>query len=352
MDVNEDKLMAFVGKVLGDLGGAYSVALVRMGERLGLYKALLEGGPATSGELAERTRLAERYVREWLNHHAASDYVTYDPATEKYALPPEQALVFAVEDSPVYLQGGFDNVLSTIENEPKVMEAFRNGGGVDWGDQAGCMFCAVAKFFRPGYVNNLVQSWLPALDGVVEKLERGARVADLGCGHGHSTILMAQAYPNSQFVGIDFHQPSLDQAADHAAEHGVGDRVRFVQGTAQGFDEGPFDLVCMFDCLHDMGDPVGAAKRVREKLKSDGTLMVVEPNAADTVEGNLNPVGRLFYAASTMICVPTAMAQAGGQALGAVAGEKRLSEVIAAGGFGSVRRATETPFNMVLEARA
>ena len=350
-DIDEEKLMGFVGKVLGDLGGAYSVAMVRIGDQLGLYRDLAENGPATSEEFAARTGLAERYLREWLAHGAASHYLSYDPQTNRFTLPPEQAMVFAHPDSPVYMIGGFDNVVSTLDNQPKVQEAFKTGGGVDWGDQAACMFCAVAKFFRPGYVNNLVQSWLPALDGVVEKLEKGARVADVGCGHGHSTLLMAAAYPNSEFVGIDFHGPSVEQARAHAEAHGLSDRVTFQQGTAQDFGGGPYDLVAIFDALHDMGDPQGAAARVKSQLKDDGAMMVVEPNAADDVAGNLNPVGRLFYAASTTICVPTALSQDGGYSLGAVAGEKRLTEVIKSGGFGSVRRATETPFNMVLEAR-
>ncbi|MEL6364037.1 MAG: class I SAM-dependent methyltransferase [Pseudomonadota bacterium] len=351
-EVNEEKLMAFVGQILGDLGGAYSVALVRMGDKLGLYKSLFEDGPATAAGLAERLGLAERYVREWCAAQAASNYIEYDPQTEQFSMTPEKALVFAVEDSPVYMQGGFENVVSTIENEPKVVKAFKTGEGVDWGDQAACMFCAVARFFRPGYVNNLVQAWLPALDGVVAKLEAGGRVADIGCGHGHSTLLMAAAYPNSEFTGYDYHGPSIAQAREHAEEHGLSDAVSFEEATAQGFKGGPFDLVTAFDCIHDMGDPVGACRRVRENLAEGGTFMLVEPMAGDALEENLNPVGRLFYSASTSICVPTALAQDGKAALGAQAGEKKLTEVLKEAGFTSVRRATETPFNMVLEARA
>jgi len=350
---DENKLNAFVGQVLGDLGGAYSAALVKMGDRLGLYRELQSGGPATSSELAERTGYSERYLREWLAHQAASTYLDYNQATRRFRLPPEQAMVFADENSPVYMIGGFENAFTTFENEPKVRAAFRTGEGVAWGDQAQCMFCAVAKFFRPGYVHNLVQSWLPALDGVVEKLQRGARVADLGCGHGHSTLLMAAAFPNSTFVGFDFHGGSIDSANAHREEHGLDPgRVRFEQATASDFEEGDFDLVTCFDALHDMRDPAGTAAHVFEKLKPDGTWMVVEPMAADELSDNFNPVGRLFYAASTSICVPTALAQKTGLALGAQAGERKLTEVIKEGGFRKVRRAAETPFNIVLEARA
>ncbi len=349
---DEDKLNAFVGQVLGDLGGAYSAALVKIGDRLGLYRELKSRGPATSLELAERTGYSERYLREWLAHHAASNYLAYDRTTKRFWLPPEQAMVFADEDSPVYMIGGFENAYTTFENEPKVSEGFRTGEGVAWGDQAHCMFCAVAKFFRPGYVHNLVQHWLPALDGMVEKLERGARVADLGCGHGHSTLLMAAAFPNSTFIGYDFHGGSIDSANAHRDEHGLApDRVRFEQATATDFDGGDFDLVTCFDALHDMGDPIGTACHVRNQLKPDGTWMVVEPMAADELSDNFNPVGRLFYAASTSICVPTALAQRTGFALGAQAGERKLTAVIKEGGFSKVRRAAETPFNIVLEVR-
>jgi len=349
---DENKLNAFVGQVLGDLGGAYSAALVKIGDRLGLYRELQSGGPATSTELAERTGYSERYLREWLSHHAASNYLDYDRTTKRFRLPPEQAMVFADEDSPVYMIGGFENAFTTLENEPKVIKGFRTGEGVAWGDQAHCMFCAVAKFFRPGYNHNLVQSWLPALDGVVEKLEKGAKVADIGCGHGHSTLLMAAAFPNSTFIGYDFHGSSIDAANEHRDEQGLDpDRVRFEQATADDFGEDDFDLITCFDALHDMGDPVGTAAHISQKLKPDGTWMVVEPMAGDELTENFNPVGRLFYAASTTICVPTALAQKTGLALGAQAGERKLTEVIKAGGFQTVRRATETPFNIVLEAR-
>ncbi len=349
--LDQDRLHAFVGQVLGDLGGAYSVALVKLGDRLGLYRALHAGGPATPAELAARTGCAERYLREWLSHQAASGYLAWDATSNRFTLPPEQAKVFVDEDSPVYMIGGFEAALATFANEPQVAEAFASGAGVGWGDQADCMFCAVARFFRPGYVNHLVQSWLPALDGVAAKLERGASVADLGCGHGHSTLLMAQAYPQARFIGFDFHADSIEQARRHRDGLGIDPgRVRFEVATAKSF-EGTYDLVTCFDCLHDMGDPVGAAAHVHARLADDGTWMIVEPMAGDSLADNLNPVGRLFYAASTMICVPTSLAQERGMALGAQAGERRLSEVIHAGGFSRVRRAAETPFNMVLEAR-
>jgi 2-polyprenyl-3-methyl-5-hydroxy-6-metoxy-1,4-benzoquinol methylase len=305
----------------------------------------------TVAELAAAAGVNQRYLREWLSHQAASNYVSYDPATQKFTLPPEQAMVFAIEDSPVYLLGAFACMASLLDNQAKVAPAFRTGEGVAWGDQAGCLFCAVARFFRPGYHNNLVSQWLPALDGVVAKLERGAKVADVGCGHGVSTVMMAQAFPNSQFIGYDFHPNSIEHASAHAREHGVADNTHFEVGTAKNYPEKDFDLVAFFDCLHDMGDPAGAAAHVRQSLKPDGSWMVVEPIAGDRLEDNLNPVGRIYYAASTMVCVPTSLAQEVGAALGAQAGETKLREVITAAGFRRVRRATETPFNMILEAR-
>jgi 2-polyprenyl-3-methyl-5-hydroxy-6-metoxy-1,4-benzoquinol methylase len=349
--VNEGQLNQFIGQMLCDLGGAASVAMVRIGDALGLYKTLHAKGAVTAGELAAAVGANERYLREWLSHQAASNYLSYDPVTQKFALPEEQAMIFAAEESPVYMLGGFDLMAAMLDNQPKVERAFRTGGGVAWGEQAGCMFCAVARFFRPGYHNNLVTAWLPALDGVVDKLKRGAKVADVGCGHGWSTVMMAKAFPNSQFIGYDFHPASIDAACAHARLHGVTQNVRFEVGTAKDFSETGLDLVTFFDCLHDMGDPLGAAAHVRQSLKPDGSWMVVEPMAGDSLEQNLNPVGRLYYAASTMICVPTSLSQEVGAALGAQAGEQKLREVIMAGGFGSVRRATETPFNMILEAR-
>jgi SAM-dependent methyltransferase len=349
--IDEGKLNKFVGQMLGDLGGASSIAMARIGDALGLYKALHSDGPMTCAALASRTKLNERYLREWLSHQAASGYLTYDPAAATFILPPEQAMVFAIEDSPVYMMGGFDVMAAILDNQPKVQAAFKTGGGVAWGDQAGCMFCAVARFFRPGYHNNLVPQWLPALDGVVAKLERGAKVADVGCGHGWSTVLMAKAFPKSQFIGYDFHPGSIEDAKAHAAEHDVSSNAKFEVAKAKEVPGRDFDLVTCFDCLHDMGDPAGAAAHIRMMLKPDGTWMVVEPMAGDRLEDNINPVGRLYYAGSTMVCVPTSLSQEVGAALGAQAGEAKLREVIGGAGFSSVRRATETPFNMVLEAR-
>jgi SAM-dependent methyltransferase len=349
--MDETKLNQFIGQILGDLGGALSVALVRMGDRLGLYKALQANGPMTPDELAAKANVAERYTREWLSHQAASGYVSYDPSDGKFTLPPEQAMVFADSDSPVYMQGGFDMAAVMMENQALVEPAFRSGKGVGWGDQSQCLFCAVGRFFRPGYHNNLVTSWLPALDGVVEKLERGATVADVGCGHGYSTVTMAKAFPNSTFIGYDFHPGSVEQARIHATQHGVAANTRFEVGTASEFPEKGLDLVTFFDCLHDMGDPAGVSAHVCQSLKPDGHWMIVEPAAGDHLEDNLNPVGRLYYAASTMICVPTSLDQSVGAALGAQAGFARLSAVIRGGGFSKVRKATETPFNMILEAR-
>ena len=351
-DIDMDRLQAFVGKMLGDLGAAMAVPTVRIGLRLGLFDVLNEGGPATAAELAARKGLAERYVREWALAQAANGYIDYDSAGERFSINPEQAMVFVVKDSPVYLAGAFDMVPAMIESEPKVEAGFRTGEGVTWGESSGCLFCAVGAFFRPGYVNNIVQSWLPALGSVVDKLEAGAKVADVGCGVGFSTLLMAEAYPKSTFIGFDFHEPSVAAANQHAAEHGLTDRVSFKTSPAKAIAERDFDLVTMFDCLHDMGDPRGCAAHMRQLLKPDGAWMLVEPNASDTPEENIaNPAGRLFYNASTMICVPTSLAQEVGAALGAQAGEKRLTEIITGAGFSSVRRATDGPFNMVLEAR-
>ena len=348
--INEAKLHDFVGKMLGDLGGAISVPTVRLGFRLGLFDALAEA-PATAAELARKTGgLHERYVREWALAQAANGYVDFDPASDEFSLSPEQAMIFVNQDSPVYLAGAFELVAAMIEAEPKVEECFHKGTGVRWGDHAGCLFCATGAFFRPGYVNNIVQNWIPALDGVEAKLRAGAKVADIGCGVGFSTLLMAQAYPESQFTGYDFHEPSIEEARRHAQQHGLDDRVRFQVSTAKEISEVGFDFVTMYDCLHDMGDPQGCAEHIRRILAPQGSWMIVEPIAADKVEQNFNPVGRLYYNASTMICVPTSLDQEVGAGLGAQAGEARLAEIIKAGGFRTVRRATEGPFNMVLEA--
>jgi 2-polyprenyl-3-methyl-5-hydroxy-6-metoxy-1,4-benzoquinol methylase len=345
--VDETKLNELVGRVLGDLGGAMSVPLVRIGDSLGLYDALKRIGPATAEDLATAAACSPRYVSEWLAAQTASGYVHHERG--RFSLTPEQAFVFAEPDSPVNLIGAFDTAAAMVENQPKVQASFKTGKGVAWDDQAGCMFCAVARLFRPGYVNALVQEWLPALNGVADKLKVGAKVADVGCGHGLSTILMAQAFPKSRFTGYDFHPASIAAAIAHAKAHEVTN-VSFEVGRAQDFAGGDFDLITCFDCLHDMGDPKTAATHIRKALKEDGTWMVVEPMAGDTLEDNINPIGRLYYSASTMICVPTSLAQETGLALGAQAGEKRLTEIIRTGGFTNVRRAAQTPLNMVLEA--
>jgi SAM-dependent methyltransferase len=350
--MDDRRLNTFLERILSDLGGASALGPVRIGAALGLYRALRDHGPMTSLGLAEATGLAERYVREWLCHQAASHYVSYDGVTARFTLPPEHAAVLVDEDSPVFMLDAFDAVVAYLENQPKVQAAFRTGEGVAYGDQSGCLFCAIARFFRPGYRSNLVASWLPALDGVIAKLERGALVADVGCGHGYSTVMMADAFPNSTFIGFDFHQESIDAARRHAAEHDVLGNVRFEVARAQDYPGDGFDLVTFFDCLHDMGDPVGAARHVRRSLRKDGTWMIVEPYARDRLEQNLTPVSRLYYAASTMVCVPASLGQEVGAALGAQAGERRMREVVVDdGGFSRLRRATETPFNLVLEAR-
>jgi 2-polyprenyl-3-methyl-5-hydroxy-6-metoxy-1,4-benzoquinol methylase len=351
-EVNPDTLNTLVGKMLSDLGGAFSVPTVRIGLRLGLFDSLHAEGPATAAELAERLGLAQRYVREWALAQAANGYVMLDPEAERFSLSPEQAMVFAIKDSPLFLEGAFELAAAMIEGESKVEHGFRTGEGVAWGESAGCLFCAVGAFFRPGYVNGIVQAWLPALDGAIPRLEAGAKVADVGCGVGFSTLIMAEAFPNSQFIGYDFHEPSIEQANAHAAAHGLADRVRFEATPAKEIGEADFDLITMFDCLHDMGDPRGCAAHIRSLLKEDGSWMIVEPIAGDQPADNIgNPVSRLFYNASTMICVPTSLAQEVGEALGAQAGQAKLTEVLRAAGFTKVRRATEGPFNMILEAQ-
>lgn len=350
--MTQQSVEAFAGQLIGDLGGAFGIGLVRMGGTLGLYTTLDEKGPITSADLAKTTGLTERYVREWLSYNAASGYVAYDPATETFSLTEAQALTLARSESTAYMLPAFDAAAAYLESQPGVEDAFRTGGGLNWGDRTGCLFCAVAGFFRPGYVANLIASWLPALDGVVEKLERGARVADVGCGHGHSTLIMAEAFPNSEFIGYDFHPSSIEHAREHLRDHGGLDNVSFEISDATSFP-GTYDLVTFFDCLHDMGDPASAANHVRQALKPDGRWMIVEPKAADRLEDNINPVSRLYYAASTVVCVPTSLAQERGLALGAQAGPRRLREVVVdEGGFTTCRVAEETPFNLVLEAAA
>lgn len=350
MQVNPDKLNAFMGQVVGELGAAMNAALVLIGEKLGLYKAMAGAGPMTADELAAKTQTDARYVREWLSAQAAGGFVTYDATSQMFLLPDEQAFALAVEDSPAYLPGAFHIISAIMKDEPKIVEAFRTGDGVGWDEHDVALFTGTERFFRPNYAANLISAWIPSLEGVREKLEKGARVADVGCGHGASTILMAQAFPNSTFVGFDYHGPSVGHSRRSAARAGVTNAT-FEVATAKDFHGAKYDFVTFFDCLHDMGDPVGASAHVREMLTEHGTWMIVEPFAGDKLEDNINPVGRVFYSASTMICTPASRAQEVGLCLGAQAGEQRLRDVVTKGGFGRFRRATQTPFNLVFEAR-
>jgi len=350
MPVDEAKLQKFMEKMLGDMGAAMGAALVIVGDKLGLYKAMAGAGPISSAELAQRTGTDERYVREWLAAQAAAGYLEYDPAAQRFTLPPEQEMVFAAEGSPVFMPGAFEIIASIMRDEPKIAEAFKNGRGVGWHEHDPLLFSGTERFFRPGYAAHLVGEWIPALEGMRARLEGGIEVADVGCGRGASTILMAKAFPKSTFVGFDYHQPSLDRAAAAAKEAGVGN-VRFERALAKEYPGKNYGLVAFFDCLHDMGDPVGASAHVRQTLASDGTWMIVEPFAGDTVQDNLNAIGRAFYSASTMICTPASRSQEVGLALGTQAGEKRIREVVTAGGFTRFRRAAQTPFNLVFEAR-
>ncbi|HBW18940.1 MAG: class I SAM-dependent methyltransferase [Streptosporangiaceae bacterium] len=349
--VDGDKLQEFVFRAVSEVGATLNTALVVMGDRLGLYRALAGAGPLSPAELAERTGTAERYVREWLNAQAAGGYVAYDPDSSRYTLPPEQAVALTDADSAAYLPGFFQIALGSVLDSPKIVDAARTGAGYGWHEHVHDVREGCERFFRPGYNANLTSGWLPALDGVVPRLESGALVADVGCGHGASTILMARAYPNSTFVGSDYHDGSIETARRHAQEAGVAGRVRFEAASAAAYSGSGYDLVTMFDCLHDMGDPVGAARHVRSTLKSDGTWMIVEPQAGDRVEENLNPVGRAYYAFSTLLCTPASLSQDVGLALGAQAGEARIAGVVEAGGFTRFRRVAETPFNLVFEAR-
>lgn len=347
--LDQDKLNAFLGRMVGDLGAVATGALVLLGDHLGLYKAMKAGDEVTAAELAKRTGTNERYVREWLAGQAAAGYVEYDAGADTFHLSPEQALVFADEDSPAFMAGAFEVMSALWLDEPKVLEAFRTGKGLGWHEHSACLFRGTERFFRPGYNANLVSSWLPALEGVVGKLEQGAQVADVGCGHGASTVVMARAFPKSHFTGYDYHPASIERARKAAQDAGVAN-VSFDVAQAKTYP-GTYDLVTFFDCLHDMGDPVGASAHVLKTLRPDGTWMIVEPFANDHLEDNLNPVGRVFYAASTMICTPASKAQEVGAGLGAQAGEVKLRQVVSGGGFTRFRRAAETPFNMVLEAR-
>jgi 2-polyprenyl-3-methyl-5-hydroxy-6-metoxy-1,4-benzoquinol methylase len=349
MAINEEKLNVFLGKAVGDLGAAFSAVLVKLGDELGLYKALAKES-LTPVDLATRTGTNPRYIREWLGNQAAGGYVDYDAASGTYRLNDEQAACLADPAGPVDLAGAYDIALALFHTYPRVRDNFRSGEGMEWGEHHPCLFHGVERFFRGGYHAHLLDTWLPALDGVVDKLARGGEAADVGCGHGASTILMAKAFPASQFIGYDYHAPSIDTARERAKSAGVNN-VSFEQADASDYQGKDFDLIAFFDCLHDMANPQGAARHARESLKADGTCMVVEPFAGDTQSDNLNPVARVYYAASSMICVPVSLARHG-PALGAQAGEARLREVIVdAGGFSHMRRAAQTPFNLVLEAR-
>ncbi len=351
MPIDQSKLDAFAGQLVGDLAAAYSGVMANIGHKLGLYQALAGAGAMTSAELAERTSTHERYVREWLNNQAAGGYVTYDAATGTYTLPDEQAMLLADAESAMFVAPAFDVVSSVWRDEDMVAEAFRSGRGIGWHEHDCRLFHGVEAFFRPGYKANLAAIWIPALEGVEARLREGGRVADVGCGHGASTVIMAEAYPKATFHGFDYHEASIETARSRAAAAGVQDRVAFDVATAKSYGGRDYDLICFMDCFHDLGDPLGAAEHAREALAPDGTVLLVEPFANDRVEDNLNPIGRLYYAASTALCTPNSLSQEVGLALGAQAGEARLAEILHQAGFGQVRRAHETPFNIVLEAR-
>lgn len=349
--IDMDKLMGFVFKAVDEVGATLNTALVVMGDKLGLYQAMAGAGSLTPAEVASRAGCAERYVREWLNAQAAGGYLDYQPDTGRYLLPPEQEVALTDPTSPAYLPGFFQIALGSVHDSGRVTEAAQTGAGIGWHDHVGDVHEGCERFFRPGYNAHLVSEWLPALDGVVPRLEAGARVADVGCGHGASTILMAQAFPASAFVGFDYHGGSIETATERADTAGVADRVHFEVAPASAFPRRGYDLVTMFDCLHDMGDPAGAAGHVRQSLAPDGTWMIVEPAAGDRVEDNLNPIGRTYYAFSTLLCTPCSLSQEVGLALGAQAGETRIREIVTGAGFGRFRRVAETPFNVVFEAR-
>ncbi|MGZ3707756.1 MAG: class I SAM-dependent methyltransferase [Bdellovibrionota bacterium] len=339
-----------MGKLVGDLGSAMSATMVLIGDKLGLYRAMAEAGPVDAAQLAKLTGTQERYVREWLGSQAAGGYVSYDTTTKKFTLPPEQAMALADPGSPVFFPGAFQLVAAMFQAEPKIAENFKTGKGLDWCDHDHRLFEGTERFFRPGYAANLVSTWIPALTGVDAKLKQGGKVADVGCGHGASTIVMAKAYPKSKFVGFDFHAKSIEIARERTKQAGVSDRVSFEVAKSTDFPGRDYDLVTFFDCLHDMGDPTGASRHVHDSLSPTGSWMIVEPFAGDRLEDNLNPVGRIFYSASTTICVPASLAHQG-PALGAQAGEAVLKAVVLKGGFKTLRRATQTPFNLNLEAR-
>jgi SAM-dependent methyltransferase len=348
--LNPDALNQLLGKMVNDLAAAVNGALVVLGDRLGIYTTLADIGPATSQELAEKTNLHERQLREWLSAQAASGYVSYDAASEAFFLTAEQVAVFADPNSPAAMMGGFYTISAIYHDEPLVAESFQTGAGLPWGKHHNCLFCGIERFFRPGYQANINEKWIPALDGVQQKLSAGTRVADIGCGHGISTLIMAKAFPKSEFYGFDLHPASVEAANRHAKEQQITN-VHFGIAVAKDFPGKDYGFVTVFDALHDMGDPVGAALHVKQSLQTDGTFMIVEPLAGDSLAENINPVGRLYYGLSAMICTPGSLSQEVGLALGAQAGERRLRDVLSKGGFTRFRRAAETPFNMVLEAR-
>ncbi|UEM05485.1 methyltransferase domain-containing protein [Skermanella rosea] len=350
-ELDPRKVEQFAGKIMQDIGGSMALLLSYMGDQTGVYRALRDTGRCDAGTLAEAAGVDRRYLAEWLGAQAAAGYVCHHEEDETFSMTPEQAIVLAQEGHPACLQGFVQMIVAQYATYEKAVEVFRSGAGRAWGDHHACCFCGTDRFFRPGYMVNLVDSWLPALDGAVAKLEKGAKVADIGCGLGSSTLLMAKAFPNSVFHGMDFHAASIEGARREAEETGLTANTRFTAVTAKGYDETGFDLACVFDALHDMGDPVGAARHIRESLKPDGTLMLVEPIAGDRLADNLNLIGQIFYSASTLVCTPASRAQEVGLALGAQAGEKRLAEVLRQAGFTRVRRAAETATNMVLEAR-
>lgn len=348
--VDETKLNEFIGKVVNDMGGGIGALLAFVGDRLGLYKAMAGAGPLTAEALAQKTGTNPRMIKEWLANQAAGGYVLYDSKAETYSLPEEQALALAQEGSPAFMQGGFQILVSLFKDEQKIIEAVRTGKGLSWGDHEKCLFEGTERFFRPTYDANLTKVWIPALEEAEAKLKKGAKMADVGCGHGASTILLAKTYPNSKFYGFDYHEPSIQWAKEQAEKEGVADRVTFQVAKSTDFSGSDYDVVAFFDCLHDMADPYGAAAHTYKALKKDGTMLIVEPYADDRLENNLNPLGRLFYGASTAVCVPASLAQ-GGPGLGAQAGEKKIREVAEKGGFTRFRRAIQTPVNLVYEAR-
>lgn len=350
MSVNEDKLNDLLGQVIVEMGAAANGPLVTIGDKLGLYKILGNSGSLTSKELATKANTAERYTGEWLAAQAASGYIEYDEKNNQFYMTPEQVAVFGDHTSSVFMTGAFYAITSLYHDEPKMLEAFKTGEGISWGDHHTCLFCGTEKFFSPSYAGNLISSWIPALDGVTEKLKKGAKVADIGCGHAASTIIMAKAFPQSHFIGIDYHKESIEKAQARAKEAGIKN-IEFKIATAKEFTDKDFDFITFFDCLHDMGDPVAACAHVKEALKPDGTCMIVEPFAKDSLKDNLNPIGRAFYAFSTQLCIPCSLNQEVGLSLGAQAGLQKLTEVIRSGGFNHCKKASETPFNLILEVK-